>query len=428
MNASDDTAQLEYLSSLSPSSIRLGLDRVERALGALERPERAYPSIHVAGTNGKGSTCAYLSAALAAGGYRVGRYTSPHLLRVNERITVNGADVTDAALASLVRRVRGRLGDGHELSYFEFLTVLAFVHFADERVDIAVLETGLGGRLDATNVVTPLVCVITSISLDHQSYLGDTIPEIAGEKAGIIKPGVPVVAASSPEAVQVFERVARERGAPLYRVGAALSRTPDGTLRGRVREYAGLRPSLRGEHQWENALLAIGALEVVNEVWRPVSEESIRAGVSSAVWPARFEVLAGRPTVVIDGAHNPDGIAVLLGELARQFPGRTLRLIFGVLRDKPWDAMVAQLRGRFASVDLTALPSDRSLEPSAYLGALQQSGTASAAHASVERAFESALGRAGADDVVVVGGSLILAGLARAYFSRFPREGKRGDA
>ena len=298
----------DYLSSLQPLAMRLGLERMERGLAALGHPERRLRALHVAGTNGKGSTCAMAAEALRRAGYRTGLYTSPHLVRFNERVALDGEPITDAALARRVEEVRRACpwhdaGEGERLTYFEFATLVALLHFAEEGAGAVVLEVGLGGRLDATNVVLPLACAVSRVGLDHTELLGVTLAAIAREKGGIFKRGVPaVVAHDQPaEALLALRAEAAARGAPLE---VAPPSHP-----GPV--------ALAGLHQQANAALAAAALRLLDRAGLPVGEDAIRAGLAGARWPGRLETVGG---VLLDGAHNPDGAAALARRQAR--PGR----------------------------------------------------------------------------------------------------------
>ena len=385
---------LAFFRGLAPSTIRLGLSRVEAALVALNQPERRFPSVHVAGTNGKGSTCAFISSVLQKQGYRVGLYTSPHLVRVNERINVGGADISDPMLARRIDEVLDRLPQMLEadppLTFFEFGTVVALWHFAEEAVDIAVLETGLGGRLDATNVVTPLVTAISVISLDHQRYLGDTLEEIAAEKAGIFKPGIPAVAsAQAPEVAAVLRRMAARVGAPLRLGGEDFWVEPESsgqTLRyqSAERSLGGWRPGLRGAHQIHNAALAIATLEAVGRTLS-LSEESIRLGLASTQWPGRLEQWGVAPPLLLDGAHNPGGIEALVAALNSLYPARKVHLVFGVFSDKDFRPMIESLFPRCTSIHLAPIASPRSVAPREYLAEARALCAQTQSYDSVER-------------------------------------------
>ncbi len=391
----------DYLSTLEPLGMRFGLERVERALDALGHPERAAPILQVGGTNGKGSTCAMAAAALRAAGHRTGLYVSPHLVRFNERIQVDGREIEDAALQAETEEVRAacpwheRGGPEDRLTYFEFATILAFVHFARAKVDVAVVEVGLGGRLDATSAATPRVSAVARIGLDHVQLLGDTVEAIAREKAGIFKPGVPaVVHASQPDgALAALRAEAARRGAPFH-VAPAGWAGPIG---------------LAGAHQRGNAALASAALGLLDAAGVRVSQEAIAHGIATARWPGRLEQVGG---VLLDGAHNPDGAAALAAALPALHPGRPVELVFGVLADKDHQAMIEALAPAVRRFHLVAPPSPRARPPGELLPLVEPRVPADV-HASVEEAIACAL-RAAADGALVcVAGSLYLVGAAR---------------
>ncbi|MDP2690743.1 MAG: Mur ligase family protein, partial [Deltaproteobacteria bacterium] len=302
---------LEYLYSLQSSGIKPGLRRVKALLKALHYPQKNFPSIHIAGTNGKGSTAAMMEAALIKAGFRTGLYTSPHLVRFNERIRISGRPVSDRAVAGAAAAVREALrslkGEEARPSFFEFTTAMAFLLFRDKKVDIAVIETGMGGRWDATNTVAPLVTVITNIGKEHTEYLGATIAEIASEKAGIIKPGVPAVTAEEkPAALKAIKAAAGKARSPLYILGRDFSVTADEkgpvSYTGMGKSLSGLRLGLLGPFQRRNAACALAALEIIADAGFATPDRAIRAGFGKPDWPGRVEVLSppGRPLVLLD--------------------------------------------------------------------------------------------------------------------------------
>lgn len=400
---------LAYFASLAPSTIRMGLERITAALDKLHHPERSFASIHVAGTNGKGSTCAVLSSCLSQR-FRVGFYSSPHLVRMNERFKVNGVDIDDETLAKRVNELVDRLGRDHELTYFEFGTALAFWHFAQEHVQLAVIETGLGGRLDATVLCAPAVTAITSISFDHMEYLGNTLPLIAQEKAGIVKHGVPlIVARQPPEVLQVFERAATGAGVPLLVEGRDVELVGD-TFRGRTRTIGGLTVPLAGAHQLQNAGLALGCLELLSDRQGfSLSDDELRAGLSSTQWPGRLQEIDGAPPILLDGAHNPSGVEVLVDALARHYADRPLHLVFGVFADKDSEPMMRRLFPRVAAVYLAPLHSSRSRDPKTYEALARTLCSKVTVTESVPAALNAAVSEG---ELVLVAGSLHLVGEA----------------
>jgi dihydrofolate synthase/folylpolyglutamate synthase len=391
----------DYLSSLQPLAMRLGLERMERGLAALGHPERRLRALHVAGTNGKGSTCAMAAEALRRAGYRTGLYTSPHLVRFNERVALDGEPITDAALARRVDEVRRACawhdaGEGERLTYFEFATLVALLHFAEEGAGAVVLEVGLGGRLDATNAVLPLACAVSRVGLDHTELLGVTLAAIAREKGGIFKRGVPaVVAHDQPaEALLALRAEAAARGAPLE---VAPPSHP-----GPV--------ALAGLHQQANAALAAAALRLLDRAGLPVGEDAILAGLAGARWPGRLETVGG---VLLDGAHNPDGAAALAAALPALHPGRAVELVLGVLADKDHERMLRALAPAVRALHLVAPRSPRARPTSSYLPLARALVGRADEHATVASALACARAAAGADGVVALAGSLYLVGEAR---------------
>jgi len=411
-------------------SLKWDLENVRRVLERLGYPERGFRSVHIAGTNGKGSVAAMLESVLRAASYRTGLYTSPHLERINERIVVNGRAVSDdefaAAFNAVTSAIEPLLAEGalpNHPSYFETLTAMAFRHFAQAGVEAAVVEVGLGGRLDATNVLTPEVTVITAVDFDHERYLGHSIEKIAAEKAGIIKPGVPVVnAAAHPVARQVVAERAGAVSAPLIDVASAYSaenvratdfgryefllRGPDGfTLR--------LAPSLRGAFQVENAVTAAAAAqELARRGWN-ITPRAIAEGIAAAQWPGRMELVRREPLVFLDGAHNPAGARQVARFWEEQLAGRRIHLVYGTVRDKAVEEVAELLFSAPATVIVTQ-PSTPRAAGADTLARLARSANPNVL---VERdpaaALARVLERAGADDVVFVTGSLFLVGDCR---------------
>lgn len=332
---------LDVLFGLQRHGIKLGLDTVSALLANLGDPQHRYPSLHIGGTNGKGSTAAIAAAVLQAAGYRVGLYTSPHLVEFRERIRINGEPVGESVVAELTGRLREAGGDPAP-TFFEFTTAMAFAVFAEAGVEVAVVEVGLGGRFDATNVVAPLATAITNVSLDHQEHLGDTVEAIAFEKAGIVKPGTPLVTGRlSREAAEVIGGIAAVRGAPWRRLGEDFlveGDTESGfDYRGPAWAWRGLTCPLAGRHQLDNAGCAIALLEAAAGRGLRIPPEAVVAGVASPRWEGRLETVGARPRLVLDGAHNPAAGEALADYLRRHrlaHPGARVVLVFGMMRDK----------------------------------------------------------------------------------------------
>lgn len=360
---------IAYINGFQFHGFRLGLERTEAILKALGDPHRAYPVIHVAGTNGKGSVCAYLSAILMAAGYRVGRYTSPHLWSLTERFDINGQPIPEQELADAIERIKRHVEQGFELSYFEYTTAIAFKWLEERKVDIAVVETGLGGRLDATNVVMPICTIITNIDFDHMAYLGDTIEKITFEKAGIIKQGVPVVTGvQQPEALALIEDRAKSLHSPVFRLGREFSvRAENGEMEyvGLKCRLRGIKPRLAGRHQYDNAALTLAACEIMGEKGVKTGEDAMKHGIAAAVWPCRGEIisLAGGKKLLLDGAHNPNGIQALCDLLSdlKELPEESV-LLFAASnegKDKDFGAMLRGLMPFFARIHVTEPPGPR---------------------------------------------------------------------
>ena len=335
---------LAWLYSTQQFGIKLGLENTRRLLEAAGHPERACRFLHVAGTNGKGSVCAMLDSMLRAAGHRTGLYTSPHLVDFRERIRVNGEMLPEAAGARILTELRAATRDwAHAPTFFELATVLAIRHFADAKTDFVVLETGMGGRLDSTNAVAPLVSILTPIAMDHAQWLGDTIEEIAAEKAGILKPRIPAVSApQDAAAAAVLEKRAIEVGAP-FRFVSGIVEMP---------------VNLRGRHQQQNAALAISALRIAGI---SLPEQAIHSGLANVHWPGRFQEI---DRIVLDGAHNPHGSAQLVKTWREMFGSERAIVIFGALRDKDSSGMLAALAPVAESFWLVPLESARADAPS----------------------------------------------------------------
>jgi dihydrofolate synthase / folylpolyglutamate synthase len=434
-------AAVRYLLSLGrelaaptqAAAAKFDLENITILAQRLGRPERAYPSAHIAGTNGKGSTAAFLDSILRSAGFCTGLNTSPHLERINERIRVNGEEISDAAFAETLTRMQALieelLAEGNlraHPTYFECVTAMAFEHFARERVEFGVFEVGLGGRLDATNILTPVVTLITRVDFDHENFLGHSLAEIAAEKAGIIKPGVPLILAEQrSEARGVILARAQKFNCPVIDVAEAFrmdrENGENGCFRARVTDAASgwsleIAPQLPGRFQLQNALSAVATARLLRDRRFRISDGAIVEGIASAVWPGRLEKLHSRPDVYLDGAHNPSAARELAAFWEQNFSGRKVWLLFGALRDKAIDEIAGVLFPYAAEVILTQPQTSRAISVSQ----LAEITAHHALHCTIipdaARAFEHALNCAAPEDAIFVTGSLYLVGQLRHYW------------
>ena len=420
-----------YLQEILDSGVKFGLDNVRTVLTALGNPHLAYASVLVAGTNGKGSVCAMLARILSRHGFRTGLYTSPHLIRVEERIRIGDAPMPRRDFCRLLGRLRtatlGLIASGKlecPPTYFEILTILALLYFREQKVEIAVLEVGMGGRLDATNVVTPLVSVITTVGRDHQEFLGKTMAKIAFEKAGIIKPGVPVVCGLAPGiARQVIKQRAREFGVPFRGVfdepGALQAyKQKDGyrfSFRYEGEDYA-FSPQLQGEHQGRNAAVAIAAAVEVGRRWKRLQKRWIVQGVREARWEGRLESVRLRPRVVLDGAHNEEG-ARAIAAYARDFLPRPLTLVFTIMKDKNIRLVSSLLFPLADTVILTSVPLLRAASPEMIFSLAPVGGKKTYLEPDPKMAVQKAIEMTPCRGSVLITGSLFLVGEVKRLLS-----------
>lgn len=422
---------LAYIHGRSRFRIKLGLARMHYLLNRLGDPHRQYPVVHIAGTNGKGSTTTMLAAVLKEAGYKVGRFTSPHLSSYCERIVINDRKIAPEKLASLVQQVKPVVEAADDkpgigpATEFEFGTLLAFSYFAREQVDLAIMEVGMGGRLDATNVVSPLVVGITPIAMDHREYLGDTLEAIAREKAGVIKPGRPVVIGPQPDAVtEVFARRAVETGSPLYCVGKEinfqlLKADLTGTylnLQWEKEPEFSVRVNLFGSHQAANAALVYGLLVLLRRegiTWRLAD---LIGGLNRVQWPGRLELIPGKPSFLLDGAHNPDGCLALVKSLEEFFPGKTITAVVGILDNRPVEEMAGILAPKLSKVVATRVPDPNSAPTSRIAAAFRRLGIETVEMPDPQQAYEAVL--TADDSPVLLTGSLYLIGALRPHLIR----------
>jgi dihydrofolate synthase/folylpolyglutamate synthase len=419
---------MEYVKNLGKFGFNFGLGRIEELLRRLGNPHRELDIIHVGGTNGKGSTTAMLAAILQEAGYRVGTFTSPHLHSYTERFRINGINIPEDSLAAIISELRPHLdamvaGGFEHPTEFEVATAVAFLYFSREKIDYLILEVGLGGAIDSTNVVAPLVSVITNVAMDHMDYLGHTIKEIARVKAGIIKPGVPVVTAAEGEGLEVIKDTSRKNNCRLIRVGQDVTcehifispQKQRFTIRGRKGVYENLTLHLTGRHQQINAATAVACIEVLMEQGVSISAAAVRSGLANTRWPARLEIVRKDPLVIIDGAHNFDGARALRLALEEIFPGRSVVLLIGMLGDKERARVAAELAPLARAVVVTRPNSPRA-------GNWQELAREAGRYTSevyvvegIGDALEKALSLAGSEEVLCITGSLYMVAEAREW-------------
>ena len=408
---------------------KFDLDAIRAILSEMGNPEQRYSTAIVAGTNGKGSTSAMLAAILQNAGYRTGLYTSPHLIRVNERIRISGQDLRDdefAAAFTAVHRAVEKLIQAqvlpHHPSFFEYLTAVAFQHFAQAAVDFAVLEVGMGGRLDATNVTDASVAVITNVDLDHQQFLGNTLTAIAAEKAGVIKPGRPVVSGCEHAEVQeVVRRKCREAGVELIETGGLQAARNLFHMDGRYgfdlqmegSELPGINLQLAGKFQVRNAVMAAVAANQLGRAGLSIPPAAVREGLQSAAWPGRLEAIGQRPLILLDGAHNPAAAREVAEFVRRHFEGRKLRLVYASMRDKAIGEISNILFPLARAVYLTKPGLDRAATPEMILQSAQATPHEVITEPDPVRALEQAIYSSLPEDVVLVAGSLFLVGAVK---------------
>lgn len=411
---------LQYLEGLKQRGINLGIGSISGLLARLDNPQTKYKTILIGGTNGKGSTAAILSSILMKEGMSVGLYTSPHVCDFRERIRINGCMISEDALCALIDKVREEIKE--DVTYFEFSTALAFLYFSQYEIDIAVVEVGMGGRLDATNLVSPEVSVITNISLEHQRYLGNNLESIACEKGGIIKEnGICVTAAKGRKVIDTLKEICSQRMSAFYRTGGDIRvrRSGKGSFSyyGINKRYRGLRNSLIGEHQIENAALALAVVDVLAAKGMEINDNSVTEGLRDVKWEGRLELVSRNPGILVDGAHNPAGISSLCNSLLADFSFRRLIVVFGVLRDKDYAEMLKRLMPLADKMILTRPKEERAARTEDLLSVtLPCHDHVEAIDNSVE-ALARARFLAGVDDLVCVAGSLYLVGEIKKHLS-----------
>jgi dihydrofolate synthase / folylpolyglutamate synthase len=418
------------LAAPTQAAAKFDLENISLLLERLGRPDRAYPTVHIAGTNGKGSTAAFVERILRDAGFRTGLNTSPHLERINERFRINGEEISDEKFAEsftrIHRTIEELLAEGKlraHPTYFECVTAMAFEVFAKEHVEFGVIEVGLGGRLDATNIITPAVSVITRIDFDHENYLGHSLAEIAGEKAGILKRKVPAVSAPQmPDAREVLRARAKQLDCPLIETDQAFridqQYMKDGYIRALVTEVSrgkefALSPGLPGRFQLQNALNAVAVATVLGARGFQISRENIERGVATAVWPGRLEKLHSEPDIYLDGAHNPSAASELTTFLKENFAGRRVILIFGAMRDKALDEITGSLFTQASEVIFTEPDSPRAVSAKQLAEMTGHHANHFTVIREAEAALDAALEKARPADAIFITGSLYLVGQLR---------------
>ena len=413
------TACLDAMYGMRRFGIVLGLSTITNILDGLGNPQNRFSTIHIAGTNGKGSIASALATILQKAGYRVGLYTSPHLIRFNERICVNGKQIADDAVVASWEAVKSVHRGDRDPTFFEFSTAMAFHEFGRQKVDFAVIETGMGGRLDATNVVSPVLSIITNISLEHKSYLGNTIAAIAAEKAGIIKTGIPAVTGVTQKSAKaVVEKIAAAQQAPLFLKGRDFRVRRSGASRfsytGIDHRWPGMRTGLAGAHQIDNASLVLAACELLMRDKINISKDHIQYGLANNRWPGRLEVVSETPYVVLDGAHNLMAARRLSRFLKTALAGKRITMVAGILDDKPYQAILKDLLAPCARLILTRPKIDRALPPETLQAVARPLIEEIEIVPDVGDAVRHAISTSGPDDAVCVAGSLYVVGEAKA--------------
>jgi dihydrofolate synthase / folylpolyglutamate synthase len=421
----------EQIPGVSYAQPGYSLHHVEELLSRMGNPQLAAKAVHIAGTKGKGSVAAMTARVLSTSGYKTGLYTSPHFHTLRERISIDGCLIPESGFAAAMSEIRPFIesmrGDAafRQFTYFEVLTVLAFAYFRKEKSDFQVLEVGLGGRLDATNVAKPEVCIITSISLDHTQILGDTLEQIAREKAGIIKPGCRVVVApQQEEAAAVIRGFCREKEARMVQVGKDITWCKVGgdllhqslVIHGREASYPVNIPLL-GDYQLENASAAVAALEILASEGFDISADDIREGLSEVRWPGRFQILQREPTVLIDGAHNVASMRRLVSNIREYFGDRRVLVVFGTSGDKDIPGLAREIAYLSPEVIVTRSSQSRAAPTSVLAAELSRRGIKAEAAETMPQALSRALARVDRTDIVCVTGSLFVVAEALDYFS-----------
>lgn len=414
--------------NLRYSSEKFNLDRMKSLMKLLGNPQNNYPIVHVAGTKGKGSICAMLSSVLGAAGYRTGLYTSPHMQNYSERIRIGNKEIEKRQFVSLINVIKPNVAKITGLTTFEITTAIAFLYFSKMKVDIAIIEVGLGGRLDATNIIQPKVCILSTISKDHEKILGNTLEKIAKEKAGIIKEKVPVIVSpQKPRVYVVFENVAKQKNAPIIKIKDKFnlvyqSHGINGQYFSIIEKKWGKQinifTKLLGSHQAINSLSAYAALQILNENGFNISNEAIQLGFKIVKWPGRFEILSKKPLIIIDSAHNTDSIQKLVNTIMDYFQNKKIILIFGASEDKNIRGMLKILLPYCQKIIISQSDHPRALDPDKIKVIGMSFAHNIEVISSMEKALEKAIALYEKDSIIIATGSIFIAAALRSIWER----------
>jgi len=421
---------LKWINSFQKFGIKLGLDRIKYILDELGNPQVNFKIIHVGGSNGKGSVCNIISSVLNESGYRVGKYTSPHLHDIKERITFNNQKISNNDFTNITKKIKHivekmiKIGD--EPTYFEILTAISFQYFKEKKVDYAIIEVGLGGKYDATNIVTPFISIITNISLEHQNILGKKLAQIADQKAGIIKETVPIFTASTNESLQIIKKIADEKKSPIYvikdknwiRLKNNL-KFQKFQIKGLLKEYT-VKTKLLGKYQGENITLAIKALEYLKNHDVNINENCITLGIEKTINPGRMEIVKNEPIIILDGAHNHIGITLLVETLKNDFEYNKLIFIIGILKDKNIKSMIPPINQNSDYIITTQSNNDRALEALELRKIIKQLNNKIKVISKnkIKDAIKYAISITNNNDLICITGSLYTVAEARDYFKK----------
>ena len=411
---------IQYLYSLQKYGIKFGLSKTANLLKAFDNPHRGQKYIHIAGTNGKGSVAAMMESILLKSGLRVGFYSSPHLVRFTERFRINGEEAAPEKVAAIAGDLIKLIRPGHPPTFFEVVTAMALIYFARENVDICIMGVGMGGRLDATNVIRPLVSVITNISLEHQFFLGPRLLDIAKEKGGIIKKGVDLVTAvDQPPIIRLFESICEKKKASIWRVGKDVryrSQGPRFSYYGLGRDFKGIEVALKGRFQTRNAALSLAAIELLERKGYAFSSHDIVEGLKETKWPGRMHVVSQKPLIILDGAHNPKAIRELAHSIGSEFSYRRLILVIGVMDDKDIGKILKGILPMTDYVFYTRPEYYRAASPERLMKEGLTLGNQGSRVPKLCDALDMARDMADPTDMILVTGSLFTVGEAMTYF------------